>query len=727
MAFEYRHRTKEAWEKRVNQPAVIATEWLRQWRPSGPWLLTAIHPDSGRIATSEFTDLEAAHAWIEDYNGERNLYFSPNPTRPGLTSKAKKDDVTELAVLHIDLDPPKHTDLDLVAWQDQAIAKLAAFQPPPSDVVRSGNGLQGYWRLKPVPVNGNIGDLEAYNIALEQALCGDHCHNIDRIMRLPGTINLPDKRKRDLGRVPVQAQVVHSNPAQVYTLDDFRLDLPTKATPASPPPSSGQASPIKHDLATLIRTGDATHWDGDRSRALLYVAARLVEAGWSDDRIIAVLLDPQNGISAHALDQSDPERAVHRAIAKAREDTTPKQASEPVPTELGEWDYGEADIDPTTLPPREWLLGMWMCRQFLSLLIGDGEVGKTAFRIACALALCTGREFLLKERVWQPHCNVLLLTFEDGELELKRRIAAAQLHHQVSNVALKGRLFVKGITNSQLKLALATSDGLAPGPLYEMLKEVIRNRKIDAVLFDPLIKVHGVPENDNMAMDFVVNTLVALAVEFNIAVDSTHHVTKGTASPGNADAGRGASAVKDGGKLVYTLTVMSEETAKLYGIDPEERTRYIRIDRAKANLVPPGKLTKWFKLVGVKLGNTTVSPYYDSGDEVQTVEPYDPPSVFERLSRRATEAILDKIEEGYQPERTPGRLYSGVAQAKERGAWKVVQEFAYDMNDEQAKAIVKAWIDGGVLVRIDEYPYTDENGRVKKENGVRVGKRPDAD
>jgi RecA-family ATPase len=33
-----------------------------------------------------------------------------------------------------------------------------------------------------------------------------------------------------------------------------------------------------------------------------------------------------------------------------------------------------------------------MCRQFLSMLLGDGNVGKSANRLATALALCTGRK-----------------------------------------------------------------------------------------------------------------------------------------------------------------------------------------------------------------------------------------------------------------------------------------------------------------------------------------------
>jgi hypothetical protein len=54
------------------------------------------------------------------------------------------------------------------------------------------------------------------------------------------------------------------------------------------------------------------------------------------------------------------------------------------PLDLGEWDFG---LDNEPIPPRGWLLGNLLCRQFLSSIFGDGAVGKTAVMIAMALSL----------------------------------------------------------------------------------------------------------------------------------------------------------------------------------------------------------------------------------------------------------------------------------------------------------------------------------------------------
>jgi RecA-family ATPase len=138
---------------------------------------------------------------------------------------------------------------------------------------------------------------------------------------------------------------------------------------------------------------------------------------------------------------------------------------------------------------------------------------------------------------------------------------------------------------------------------------VIVRRRTDAIFLDPFVRTHSVPENDNNAIDFVVGILTGIALRHNIAVDSPHHTRKGgAADPGNADAGRGGSAFKDGGRLVYTQTIMTTEDAKRFGVSEAERRSIVRMDSAKVNIARPSHDTKWFKLVSVDLGNVAVNP-----------------------------------------------------------------------------------------------------------------------
>jgi RecA-family ATPase len=68
------------------------------------------------------------------------------------------------------------------------------------------------------------------------------------------------------------------------------------------------------------------------------------------------------------------------------------------------------------------------------MLAASGGTGKTALRIAQLMACATGRE-LTGEQVFQQ-CRVLLVSQEDGEIELRRRLEAARRHYEISHEQL---------------------------------------------------------------------------------------------------------------------------------------------------------------------------------------------------------------------------------------------------------------------------------------------------
>jgi AAA domain len=115
--------------------------------------------------------------------------------------------------------------------------------------------------------------------------------------------------------------------------------------------------------------------------------------------------------------------------------------------DLGEWDAGD---DMELPPPRGWLLGNVFARCFLSCLFADGGTGKTALRYAQYLALATGRP-ITGEHVFQ-RSRVLIISLEDGQKELRRRILAARLHHKIERPDVKGWLFLAALRKQDGKL-----------------------------------------------------------------------------------------------------------------------------------------------------------------------------------------------------------------------------------------------------------------------------------
>ena len=381
----------------------------------------------------------------------------------------------------------------------------------------------------------------------------------------------------------------------------------------------------------------------------------------------------------------------------------------PAPESLNEWDAGDCVEMP---PPREWLLGNQFCRRFLSGLLAPGATGKTALRTLQYLALATGRP-LTGQHVFK-RCRVLLLSLEDDDTELQRRLAAARLHHGIESPDLKGWFFCA--TPKGIKLADIKDGARIAGPLETMLRKTIKDRGIDLLGLDPFVKLHALEENDNGAMDFVCGLLVKLAIEFNIAVDVPHHTKKGQQTAGDADAGRGASSARDAGRLMYTLTRMTDQEGETFGIPTEKRKLYVRLDSSKVNIAPPSGEATWFKLVGVRLDNGTAE--YPAGDEVQTVVPWHPPKTWDGVTSAQANAALDDIEAGMQN----GQRYSDAGPAKSRAAWPIVQRHCPTRTEAQCRQIVNTWVETGVLFNED---YDDPVDR-KPRKGLRVrhGKRP---
>ena len=393
---------------------------------------------------------------------------------------------------------------------------------------------------------------------------------------------------------------------------------------------------------------------------------------------------------------------------------------------LGEWDAGD---EPGAIPPRQWLLGNQFCRTFISSIVAAGGAGKSALRLLQFISLALGRS-LCGQHVFR-RCRVLLISLEDDRDELQRRIKAVLDCYDrvlrergepgISRSDLKGWLFCA--SPKLAKLAVRTGNRAREiGPLERYIRDAIERRQPDLVSLDPFVKTHSLEENDSGDMDFVCDLLARIAVEFNIAVDSPHHVHKGQLTPGDADSGRGSSGIKDAGRLVYTLTPMSQDEASTFGVPPEDRHAYVRLDSAKVNIAAHSAKAEWFHIVGQPIGNATEE--YPSGDTVQVVEPWRPPDAWVDTTTESLNAVLDDIARGMTNDYgTPnGRRYSNAPAAKDRQVWPVVQKHYPQKTEAECRTIIHAWLDSKLLYS-DDY---DDPVDYKKRKGLYVdnAKRP---
>jgi hypothetical protein len=369
--------------------------------------------------------------------------------------------------------------------------------------------------------------------------------------------------------------------------------------------------------------------------------------------------------------------------------------------ELEIFDVGDEDGE---IPPREWLLGISLCRKILSAIIAGGGFGKTTYRILQALSLASGRK-LSGEHVF-VRCRVMIICLEDDLRELRRRVRAAMLHHKIEPADVKGYLFLTTPRGIKIAEYDKKSGRVVPGALYRALAAQIDRLRLDLICIDPAIKAHALDENDNPAIDEFATILTSLAAEKNVAIDLLTHERKGSGEPGDVNRGRGAGAQKDAARLVYTLTPMSEDDARPFGIGPEERRLLVRVDSAKVNIAPPSATATWFRLVSVRLGNG--SSLYPHGDDVQAMEPWTPAPLFEGLTVADLNKALLRLHRGL----ANGQRYSNAPAAKERAAWRAVQEEFPEITEQRCRAIVATWTKKDVF-EIGDYDDPVRRGPIK--------------
>lgn len=337
--------------------------FLTELRPDGPWLLSAIN-ESGTIETALHKTLKTARAWVDFKSAEEfNLYYHVNTAAKGHDKRAKKSDIDTVEFLHVDVDPFPREDLkaDILDGQPEAIEEMKQHNederarillelttlrpdmvPEPTFIVDSGGGYQALWRLKePKAIRGSaeaIAEVELRNKQLETLFKADHCHNIDRLLRLPGTMNIPNKRKREKCREIVEA-TLHSHNAVSYDLEEFVTapKPPTleKAVDVSITGSVEKVQsveemdqwlktlgPARMDAVKVIMVDGEGDWhkhekDMSASGWVFHFCCECVRAGVPDEKIYAILMDPDWAISKHVLSQPNKDRAAKRNIGRA--------------------------------------------------------------------------------------------------------------------------------------------------------------------------------------------------------------------------------------------------------------------------------------------------------------------------------------------------------------------------------------------------------------------------
>ena len=295
-------------------------------------------------ATFDASREQQCREWLEKFGAKRNIYFAVNVPKSDVIEKCKREEIQTMIALHVDIDPAAGEPFDIERTRILSMLspdKLAEKNlPPASAIIDSGGGYQAFWFLEqPLELNcskANAEDAKLYNLKIEIALVQDSCHDVSHIMRLPGTINRPNKLKRDKGRGEALARVENFDDVK-YGLDRF-----TKAPAIKQQLSNAETHapsniarietldnlPVAEWCKALINVGydpNKPHpllprkYDS-RSEAQFAVSCELVRVGVADDVHYSILTDPRFGITPSVIDKGNRAgKYAERQIAQAHD------------------------------------------------------------------------------------------------------------------------------------------------------------------------------------------------------------------------------------------------------------------------------------------------------------------------------------------------------------------------------------------------------------------------
>lgn len=320
--------------------AIEFVRWLTSEAPLHLESMASQGKAAPKVKVFGISDKDQAISFVASGNAEdvqRNMYFLPNAEF--LDGARKKANLSAAYFLHVDLDfkyyPGDETDQEefvmSILMDDNKRPKSI---PRPSAIWKTGGGCQAVWKLdEPLDVE----KAEELNKALLVVLQGGPgTHNADRLLRLPWTMNWLNDKKRADGREPALAwhfePMDFKKPPRTYSVGDFRVKLPKEVKqptavlapvveiePLPLPDHLYEVLPPEPDWAEAIMTGNNPPGKTYASRSELVIAAAIwmLGNGMQPGHVLAIIVSPDVGISAHVLEQPNPLVYARRQVVRA--------------------------------------------------------------------------------------------------------------------------------------------------------------------------------------------------------------------------------------------------------------------------------------------------------------------------------------------------------------------------------------------------------------------------
>jgi AAA domain len=341
---------------------------------------------------------------------------------------------------------------------------------------------------------------------------------------------------------------------------------------------------------------------------------------------------------------------------------------------------------------RPWLIPGLLLRRQVTVLVAPPGSGKSLLTMQIGIACAAAKTW----HGWRPRARlrVLFINVEEDYDEMRRRLVCAAKVMEIEQEELTG-VYVAKTNDIVVAKADSRTKSVVATPMLNQIGATISALSIDIVVVDPFAETFIGDENSNSELKWAGVLWRDVARKTNSSILLVHHAKKYAQDmAGDPDAGRGGGSLIGIARIVATLFTMTEAEALTYKLKPEDRVRYIRFDDAKANLNLIKAGARWFYKETVSLENADDG---EPADEVGVLIPWSSPDPFETMGIPVANQILDELDVGVRDPETNEPIGEPYSERKStRWAGAVIQEHL-QCDVDQAKSIIRKWIDNGVL------------------------------
>jgi RecA-family ATPase len=173
------------------------------------------------------------------------------------------------------------------------------------------------------------------------------------------------------------------------------------------------------------------------------------------------------------------------------------------------------------IPEREWTVKDRIPANNVTLLSGEGSVGKSILSLHLAITVVLGRDWLGTLPEPGP---ALVVCCEDDDKELWRRLDLILQHYGASFIDISRDMHLLALAGEETLMATPNSNGLIqPTKLFGRIHEAACDIKPKLIVLDNSADIFGGNENDRAQVRQFIALLRGMAIKANAGVLLTSH------------------------------------------------------------------------------------------------------------------------------------------------------------------------------------------------------------